>query len=112
MQELIMTASDGTILENSPWALISSHEDVLHYGGYIKSHDKEDFSKAMVKEVDGLQDSVVFHLVKRSVVDKSSAILPAIWSFRRKRNPAGEVLKHKARLNAHGGKQTQFVNYW
>ena len=36
----------------------------------------------------------------------------AIWSFKRKRTPDGRLLKHKARLCAHGGQQRWDVNYW
>jgi hypothetical protein len=40
-------------------------------------------------------------------------VLPAVWAFRRKcRIDAREVHKHKARINAHGGKQKHGVNYW
>jgi len=35
-----------------------------------------------------------------------------IWSFKRKRRPDGSLLKHKARLCAHGGMQTWGDNYW
>ena len=36
----------------------------------------------------------------------------SIWSFKRKRSPAGQLLKHKARLCAHGGMQKWGENYW
>jgi hypothetical protein len=38
--------------------------------------------------------------------------LPAIWSFKRKRLPDWTILKRKARINVHGGKQEHGVNYW
>ena len=34
------------------------------------------------------------------------------WAFKRKRLPSGELLKHKARLCAHGGQQQWGINYW
>ena len=36
----------------------------------------------------------------------------AIWSFKRKRKPDGLLLKHKARLCAHGGQQRWGGSYW
>ncbi len=36
----------------------------------------------------------------------------AIWLFKRKRQRDGTLLKHKARLCAHGGMQTWGRNYW
>jgi hypothetical protein len=38
--------------------------------------------------------------------------IKSIWSFKRKRLPSGELLKHKARLCAHGGMQQWGENYW
>ena len=34
----------------------------------------------------------------------------AIWSFEWKRNPMGEIIKHKARLCCHGGQTTKGVH--
>ena len=36
----------------------------------------------------------------------------AVWTFKRKRDPLGNITKHKARLNVHGGQTTQGVHYW
>ena len=36
----------------------------------------------------------------------------SIWSFKRKRFPDGRVMKHKARICAHGGQQIFGVNNW
>ena len=38
--------------------------------------------------------------------------LMMIWSFKRKRDPEGNITKHKARLCCHGGQQEWGVNYW
>ena len=40
-------------------------------------------------------------------------ILPAVWAMRRKRNLiTGEIIKYKTRLNVHGGKQIQGLDYF
>ena len=36
----------------------------------------------------------------------------SIWFFKRRRFPDGRLLKHKARLCAHGGIQKWGINYW
>ena len=36
----------------------------------------------------------------------------SIWHFKRKRFQNGTLMKHKARLCAHGGMQQCGVNYW
>jgi hypothetical protein len=37
-------------------------------------------------------------------------ILMGVWSFKRKRTPTGKLIKHKARLCAHGGQQRYGVS--
>jgi hypothetical protein len=54
-----------------------------------------------------------WEIVQRSQIPPKHTVLPAVWAMRRKRDIATqEVYKWKARLNAHGGKQTQRLNYW
>jgi hypothetical protein len=36
----------------------------------------------------------------------------AIWSFKHKRAPNGRIIKHKARLCAHGGMQVHGEHFW
>jgi hypothetical protein len=43
---------------------------------------------------------------------KGNKAIKSIWSMKRKRTPSGELLKHKARLCAHGGMQQWGENYW
>ena len=52
-------------------------------------------------------------LVPKSTVPTGMKILPSVWSMKRKRRVAtGQVYKHKARLNVHGGKQEHGVTFW
>ena len=50
-------------------------------------------------------------MIPRSEIGDAKTI-KAIWAFKRKRLPDGSLLKHKARLNAHGGMQVYGENYW
>eukprot|EP00957_Ditylum_brightwellii_P149501 11385196-Ditylum_brightwellii.AAC.1 len=49
--------------------------------------------------------------MEKRVNGKVKTIL-SIWGFKRKRFPSGELMKHKARLCAHGGMQQRGINFW
>ena len=38
--------------------------------------------------------------------------LMMIWSFKKKRDPQGNIIEYKARLCCHGGQQQWGINYW
>ena len=51
-------------------------------------------------------------LIERSRVPDGKNILPAVWSMKRKRDiKTRKVIKYKARLNIHGGKQVFGEDY-
>ena len=52
-----------------------------------------------------------WRLVPRKQIGKAKT-LKAIWAFKHKRPQDGSLLKHKARLNAHGGMQIYGETYW
>jgi hypothetical protein len=105
--EQMAQLDDGTINFSHPLAL---QNDVLHYGGMLKAEDRPQFVTAMQDEMTGLQD--ILQVVLRSSLPQGTTPLPAIWAFKRKRLPDWTILKHKARINVHGGKQKHGVNYW
>lgn len=86
------------------------HNDVLHNGGMLKAADRPDFVTAMQDEMSGLKD--MLQVVPRSSLPPDTKSLPAVWAIKRKCLPDWMILKHKARLNVHGGKQKHGVNYW
>jgi len=94
---------------------LTSHTPVhynffLHYGQMLKADDKQKFVDAMEQEMEGLRD--IFKVVPRDSIPPETKPLPAIWAFKQKQLPDWAILKHKARLNVHGGIQHQGVNYW
>ena len=109
---------DGTINYLEPMSMVSSASsgdpDTMHYGDARKQPDWAEFKKAMIKEVNDFDERGHWTLVRASQIDRSRPhdIISAIWSFKRKRTPTGELIKHKARLCAHGGQQTHGVTYW
>jgi hypothetical protein len=77
----------------------------------MQQEDRDDFIQAMVKELKDHHDNKHWKLVPRSAIGDAKTI-KAIWAFKRKRRPDGSLMKHKARLNAHGGMQVYGENYW
>jgi hypothetical protein len=51
-------------------------------------------------------------IVHCSTVPRTAKPIQAIWSFKHEQRPAGTLVKHKARLCAHGGMQQLGTNYW
>ena len=74
--------------------------------------DASDFIKAMIKEIGDHESNNHWTMMSRSSMPSNAKTILSIWSFKRKRTPAGELLKHKARLCAHGGMQKWGENYW
>ena len=81
------------------------NNDNLHYGGAMAAPDKKEFIAAMQKEVEALTKDKVWRLEPKKNIPANAKLIRLIWSFKRKRNPQGDLLKHKARLCAHGGMQ-------
>jgi len=75
--------------------------------------DRQEFIKAMVKEIQTHQDRKHWAVTPIEKVPKGTKILDSIWAMRRKRKiGTGKISKYKARLSAHGGQQEYGINYW
>jgi len=93
--------------------LASSSPDTMYYDQAIRQPDREEFIKAIVKEVNDHIERKHWELIPRSQVPKSEPILDSVWSMKRKRDiKTQQVYKYKARLNVHGGQQEYAVNYY
>jgi hypothetical protein len=91
----------------------SADPDTMYLHEALRQPDRLQFIEAMKREVEDHTKNGNWRIVHRSKVPKNMQILPAVWSMKRKRRIATrEVYKWKARLTAHGGKQTKGVNYW
>jgi hypothetical protein len=104
---------DGTLNFMHPMALATKtgDNDTFYFHQAMQQDDREDFIEAMIKELNDHHRNNHWRLVKRNTIGNVKTI-KAIWSFKRKRRPDGSLLKHKARLCAHGGMQTHGENYW
>jgi hypothetical protein len=99
---------------NDPIAFAASSDpDIMYLHEAMKQPDKKEFVKAMVDEVTTHTERGHWRVLPIKDVPAGTKILPAVWAMRRKRKILSrEVYKWKARLNVHGGKQTQGIDYW
>jgi len=87
--------------------------DVMYLHQALQQPDKEEFLKAMVKEISTHQKRKHWKVVPIKEVPENIKILDSVWAIRRKMKiGTGEISKYKARLNAHGGQQEHGINYW
>lgn len=86
--------------------------DNMYYHQALKAPDKDEFLKAIIKEVNDHIDGNHWELVPASEVPKGTKILDSVWAMKRKRDiKTRQVYKHKARLNIHGGQQEFGIHY-
>jgi hypothetical protein len=111
--EAVQLNVDGSINYMHPlsFATQTAGNEVFYFHQAMQEDDREEFVAAMIKELDDHHKNDHWKLVKRSEIGKAPTI-KAIWSFKRKRRPDGSLLKHKARLCAHGGMQIHGENFW
>ena len=111
--EQVNTHFDNTVNSFHHMVLATAEDnDTYTLKDMLKQDDKNDFVEAMIKEVADHESRDHWTLMSRSMMPKGTKTIMSVWSFKRKRYPDGRVLKHKARLCAHGGMQTWGVNYW
>ena len=76
----------------------------------MKQEDKLNFVQTMEKEIEDHESRDHWSIVERLSVPHTAKPIRAVWSFKRKQQPDGTLLKHKSRLCAHGGMQTWGTN--
>jgi hypothetical protein len=89
-----------------------SSNKVFTYKEAMTQEDAYLFVEAMQKEVADHELRNHWTIVHRSTAPKTAKPIQAIWSFKRKQCPDGTLVKHKARLCAHGRMQQWGTNYW
>jgi len=72
----------------------------------------KEFIAAMIKKVDDHESRDHWAVVERTSMPKGAKTILSVWAFKRKHLSDGTILKHKARLNAHGGMQRWGIDYW
>ena len=104
---------DGTCNNLSKFVLNSVNDnDTCSFRDMLKQSDKHLFIEAMTKEMADHRDRNHWEVILRSSMPAGTKTLNSVWSFKRKRNPAGEITKYKARLCVNGSRQQWGINYW
>ena len=108
------TLFDATINECNAviFNVLTTNNDVYTLRQMLKLPDIKEFVIAMQKEIQDHQDRDHWELFLRKNLPKGAKTILSVWAFKVKRSPDGRILKHKARLNAHGGMQRWGVDYW
>lgn len=78
----------------------------------LHDSDMADFVKSQPKEIQGLLDMDVFDIHHISMKLADTRILSSIWSYRRKRNPVGDIMKYKSCICVDGSQQQHGRDYW
>ena len=60
----------------------SADPDTMYYHEAMKEPDKEEFIKAMVKEVEGQQANGNWTIVKADTIPKEATVLPSVWAMK------------------------------
>jgi hypothetical protein len=79
---------------------VNKDPDQLTYDEAMRSPDRERWKEAAQAEIDALVKKGTWLEVPMSSAEKK--VLPGTWTFRRKRTPAGEIKKYKARYCVRG----------
>ena len=90
----------------------SSDPDTMTLDEALQQADRDEFVKAMHKELQDHVDRKHWKVVPISAIPKHKHAIPMVWSMKRKRNPVGEIIKWKARLCAGRHRSQEFVDYW
>ena len=103
--------------EPHPFAMLSafvgtSDPDTMTLDDAMKQPDREEFIKAMRKELMDHIERKHWKVVPIRSIPKPKKAIPMVWSMKRKRDPLGDILKWKARLCAGGHKSIEFIDYW
>ena len=105
---------DGTLNEvhHLFYATDISTNESFTFRNAMKQDDKLDFLDAMEKDISDHENGKHWSIVHRDTLPNRAQPIKSIWSFKRKWKPYGELLKHKARLCAHGVLQQWGDSYW
>ena len=91
----------------------TSDPDTMYWGQAMKEPYERKFQEAAIKDFNDHSDRGHWEMIERKDVPEDKKVIPAVWSMKRKRDiKTREILKYKARLNFHGGKQVYGEDYF
>ena len=88
--------------------------DTMYLREAMQQQDRTHFLEAMVKEINDHTQRGHWRITTREEMRQKGynhRPIMAVWSFKRKRNPMGDIVKYKARLCCHGGQTIKGVHY-
>jgi hypothetical protein len=86
--------------------------DTMYLHKALKEPDREEFIKAMEREIAQQVECGVYSIIKKSKVPQSATILPAVWALQCKRDiRTGAIKKYKARCNIDGSRMIPGEHY-
>eukprot|EP00957_Ditylum_brightwellii_P143225 10912720-Ditylum_brightwellii.AAC.1 len=88
------------LLHSMAFAANQQQNETYTFRDMMKQPDHKDFIMAMLKEIEVHEGREHWTCMLKS------------QSFKRKRYHSGELMKHKARLCAHGGMQQWGLDFW
>ena len=65
----------------------------------------------MDKEIESFKKEEIFKPLPLKDKPANKSLISFVWSFKCKRNPLRELIKHKARLYINGAKQIKGIDY-
>ena len=90
----------------------TSDPDTMYLHEAMRESDRDDFLRAMQKEIDDQMHNGNFTMVRQIDVPKDKTILPAVWQMKWKRDiKTCEVKKYKAQLNIDGSRMKYSIHY-
>jgi hypothetical protein len=94
------------------YPIMDNKADTLTQSQMLKTADYREFVASQPKEIKGLVDMGVFDIQPIGNKPANAKLLNAIWGYRQKRSPAGNILKHKARICVDGSQQRHGHDFW
>jgi hypothetical protein len=95
------------------YPVIDNKKDTLTQSQMLHDSDMAEFVKSQPpKEIQGLLDMDVFDIHHIFMKLADARVLSSIWSYRRKRNPVGDIMKYKSRICVEGSQQQHGRDYW
>ena len=88
------------------------YPDAMPLNVALQQPDHDKFIHAMARELEQHTELKYWKIIHKSQVPKNAKPIPMVWTLRYKRDPAGEILKWKARLCAGGHRQVFGDTYW
>ena len=89
------------------------NQDTMYFYQSMQQPDKDDFVKAIIKEINGHTEQKHWKLLPRREIPEGDTVITAVWEMKLTRDiKTQSEVKGKTRLNIHGGKQEYYVNYF